>query len=88
MAQYICVSCVSGVHLTLHHFCRCTTEVVLLQQGVHLGSLWEYSLVTEHFFNNYTLKIPKRSNWCLTIPKLLTHFDLGKTNASDPSMRG
>ncbi len=32
--------CVSGVHLTLHLFCRCTTEVVLLQQGVLLGSLW------------------------------------------------
>ncbi len=28
--QYICLSCVSGVHLTLHLFCRCTTEVILL----------------------------------------------------------
>ena len=32
---------VRGVHLTLHLFCRCTTEVVLLQQGVLLGSLWD-----------------------------------------------
>ena len=30
---------------TLHHFWRCTTEVVLLQQGVLLGFLWDDSLI-------------------------------------------
>ena len=45
---YICLSCFSGVHLTLHLFCRCTTEIVLLQQGVLLGSLWECN----HLFNS------------------------------------
>ena len=43
--QYICNSCASGVHLTLHLSRRCTAVVVLLQQGVLLGSLWViYSL--------------------------------------------
>ena len=66
--QYICLSCVSGVHLTLHLFCRCTTEVVLLQQGVLLGSLWG-ELKTFYLLNmgteklNHTCKIfPSRAN--------------------------
>ena len=38
--MYICNSCASGVHLTLHFSHRCMIVVVLLQQGVLLGSLW------------------------------------------------
>ncbi len=50
--QYICLSCVSGVHLTLHLFCRCTTEVVLLQQGVLLGSSGIVTVVVLHYSCN------------------------------------
>ena len=52
--HYICLSCVSGVHLTLHLFCRCTTEVVLMQQGVLLGSLWEIMLNSLSYLSSRT----------------------------------
>ena len=52
--QYICNSCASGVHLTLHPSRWCTTVVVLLQQGVLLGSLWESTNAVERWQLNLT----------------------------------
>ncbi len=61
--QYICNSCASGVHLTLHLSRRCTAVVVLLQQGVLLGSLWD---------SNFTKSIVYTINIQITIHPVST----------------
>ncbi len=71
------LSCVSGVHLTLNLFCRCTTEVVLLQQGVLLGSLWEDTFSKLSRLYLITLHLAQSSQGSITLTRICFFLSVG-----------